>query len=90
MVHTSLEHLAETLQFAKKHILHPNLKENAKIKNIKIIKSEQNESNLISIGCHVCKEKVLVDDYASHCKEIHGIMCVIKKAEKKILKQFNE
>ena len=30
MTHTSLEHLAETIQFAKKHILHPNNKENVK------------------------------------------------------------
>ena len=51
---------------------------------------KRNESNLNSVGCHICKEKVLVNDYTSHCKEIHGITCIIKKAEKNLFKQFNE
>ena len=82
MEHSVLEHSVETTQFTKDFILLPNNKENVKIKNIEIIKSERNQLDIHSIKCHICKEKVPVKDYASHCKEIHRINCVIKKLEK--------
>ena len=34
------------------------------------------------MGCHVCKEKILLKNFSEHCKEIHGITCVIKKVKK--------
>ena len=34
------------------------------------------------LPCHICQNRVLVDEYTIHCKEEHNINCLLKKAQK--------
>ena len=49
------------------------------------------EENRHTIPCHVCKERVFVKNYTSHCNDLHGVPCTILKAQKniKVLKDPN-
>ena len=49
-----------------------------------IVKSETNliTPDLPMLPCHICQNRVLVDEYTIHCKEEHNINCLLKKAQK--------
>ena len=79
-----LPQLLKSKKIAKfKHTLKEVNVNHMKIKNIQIIKGERSKSNQASIAdCHICEEKISVENYTFHCKEIHGINCMIKKSRK--------
>ena len=60
----------------------PIKKFEGKLKDIEIPTSKTFIKEEPSVGCHVCKEKILLKNFSEHCKEIHGITCVIKKVKK--------